>query len=124
MLNEEFMLGSTRGNPTIIAEAPALYMDGRFQICRHLFYQVFMIRAFKHSQQFPLSYFLLHGKSRETYNISLILFEEAAQNFSLSAEPERILTDFEQYNSQLQYASQGTGASFTSHKSFGEISRV
>ena len=55
---------STNANLTLIAEAPSLYMDGTFQICPHLFYQVFTIHAFKHGKQFPLVYFLLPDKFR------------------------------------------------------------
>ena len=63
---EPFMLGSragvflfsTQGNIKLIAEAATLYMDGTFQICPRLFYQVFTINSFKHGQQFPLAYVL------------------------------------------------------------------
>ena len=100
---EDFMLGSRDGvfmfstntNLALIAEAPSLYMDGTFQICPHLFYQVFTLHAFKHGQQFPLVYFLLPGKSREAYNTSFILLKEAAPNIGLEVEPQRVLTDFQ-----------------------------
>jgi len=70
---EDFVLGSrdgvflfsTSNNLVILAEASTLYMDGTFQICPRLFYQVFTVHAPKHGQQFPLAYFLLPGKSRE-----------------------------------------------------------
>ena len=59
--NGDFMLGSrdgvfmfsTNANIALIAEVSTLYMDGTFQICPRLFYQVFTIHAFKHRQQFP-----------------------------------------------------------------------
>ena len=43
----EFMF-STNTNLALIVEAPSLYMDGTFQICPRLFYQVFTLHAFKH----------------------------------------------------------------------------
>ena len=74
---EPFMLGSragvflfsTQGIIKLIAEAATLYMDGTFQICPRLFYQVFTIHSFKHGQQFPLAYFLLPGKAHSSYTL-------------------------------------------------------
>lgn len=94
LTGEDFMFGSrdgifmftTRNNLALVTKAPFLYMDGTFQICPHLFYQVFTVHAFKHGQQFPLIYFLLPDKTRETYNISSILLNEAAQNFGFQVE--------------------------------------
>ena len=68
---DNFMLGSrdgvfmfsTNANIVIIAEASTLYMDGTFQICPRLFYQVFTIHAFKHGQQFPLVYYFVKAFS-------------------------------------------------------------
>ena len=54
----------------LLAIAEAIYIDGTFEICPRLFYQVFTINAFVRGQQFPLAYGLLPGKSRETYNKS------------------------------------------------------
>ena len=88
---------STNTNLALIAEAP-IYMDGTFQICSRLFYQVFTLHAFKHGQQFPLVYFLLPGKSWEayntSYNTSFILLNEAAQNIGLEVDPYRLWTSF------------------------------
>ena len=59
MLNgEDFMLGSrdsvfmfsTEANLKLLSEADTIYMDGTFQICLCLFYQVFTLHAFKHGQ--------------------------------------------------------------------------
>ena len=60
--------GTKKDNPTIVAEANELCMDGTFQITPRLFYQVFTVHAFKDGQQFPLAYCLLPGKIREVYN--------------------------------------------------------
>lgn len=70
---------STSSNLALLVEAPTLYMDGTFLICTHLFYQVFMIHASKHEQQFeiPLVYFLLPSKSHESYNTTFIPLKEA-----------------------------------------------
>ncbi len=74
---DNFMLGSrdgvfmfsTNANLALIAEA---YMNGTFQICPRLFYQVFMLHAFKYGQQFPLVYFLLPGKTWDAIEGKLV----------------------------------------------------
>ena len=86
---------STSSNLALIAEAPTLYMDGTFQICTCLFYQVFMTHASKHRWQFPLVYFLLPSKSQEAYNTAFILLKEAVQNIGIEANLPRVLTDFD-----------------------------
>ena len=105
---------STAANLSLVADAQSLYLDGTFQICPHLFYQVrvklcescevvslvkyittvmslFTSLSGIHNprlQTWPLVYFLLPGKSRENYNTSLILLKEAAQNIGIVVQPE------------------------------------
>ena len=55
---------------------PTLHINGDFQTCLHLFYQVFTLHAFKHRQQFP--HLLLPGKTNAGYNTSFILLKETA----------------------------------------------
>ena len=55
----EFMYFSTNENLRLLATAETIYVDGTFEICPRLFYQVFTINAFVHGQQFPLVYGLL-----------------------------------------------------------------
>ena len=59
-----------------------------------LFYQVFTIYAFVHGQQFPLTYGLLPGKSRETYKFFMGVKQEAMQH-GINFSPEEIMADFE-----------------------------
>ncbi len=65
----------------ILANADTIYMDGTFECCPRLFYQVFTLNIsfFRGNQQFPVVYVLLPGKSRETYNRAFTHLKEAAQ---------------------------------------------
>ena len=89
------LYASTNTNLALVSEAPPLYLDGTFQVCPCLFYQVSTLHAFKCGQQFPLFYFLLPCKSHETYNTSFILLKKAAQSVCIDVDPQRVLTDFE-----------------------------
>ena len=55
----QFMYFSTNENLRLLATAETIYVDGTFEICPRLFYQVFTINAFVRGQQFPLVYGLL-----------------------------------------------------------------
>ena len=48
----------------LLAEAKTIYVDGSFEVCLNLFYQLFTINAFINGQQFPLVYGLLPRKTR------------------------------------------------------------
>ncbi len=69
------------GWPTgnLLANADTIYMDGTFECCPRLLYQVFTLNIFRGNQQFPVVYVLLPGKSHETYNRAFTLLKEAAQ---------------------------------------------
>ena len=79
----------------LLAVAEAIYVDGTFEICPRLFYQVFTINVFVHGQQFPLVYGLLPGKSRETYNKFFMVVKEEAMQHGISFSPDEIMADFE-----------------------------
>ena len=64
----EMLIFATEENLRHLAEAETIYVDGTFEVCPRLFYQVFTINAFLHGQQFPLVYGLLPSKSRDSYN--------------------------------------------------------
>ena len=64
----EVLIFATHTNMHLLAEATTIYVDGTFEICPRLFYQVFIINAFIYGQQFPLVYGLLPGKSRDIYH--------------------------------------------------------
>lgn len=78
----------------LLAIAEAIYVDGTFEICPRLFYQVFTINAFVHGQQFPLVYGLLPGKSRETYNkFFMVTVVKEAMQYGFSFSPNEIMAD-------------------------------
>ena len=100
---EPFVLGSednihvlaTDTNVTFLAEADELYMDGTFKVSPRLFYQVFMVHAFKHGKQFPFAYCLLPNKTKETYVKCLSILSKGMDDLHLRATFERVTTDFE-----------------------------
>jgi len=61
----EVLIFATHTNMSLLAEATTIYVDGTFEICPRLFYQVFTINTFIHGQQFPLVYGLLSGNLRD-----------------------------------------------------------
>ena len=67
--NEEdkIIIFKTADNIRYLSNADRIYMDGTFQTCPNLFYQIFTCHAFKHGKQFPYMYCLLPGKSRNIY---------------------------------------------------------
>ena len=44
----EVLIFATHTNMCLLAEATTIYVDGTFEICPRLFYQVFTINAFIH----------------------------------------------------------------------------
>ena len=68
MLSNCFILVfGTDKNIALLCEANTIYVDGTFQTCPKLFYQIFTFHAFKHGKQFPLVYAFLPNKQRQTY---------------------------------------------------------
>ena len=82
---------ATDANIKLLCEAQTIYVDGTFQTCSSLFYQVFIIHAFKNGRQFPLVYALLPNKSRATYVKAFDLVKQKAHSF----EPQITLSDVE-----------------------------
>lgn len=80
---DKIVIFATRDNLELLSAADTVYMDGTFRVCPRLFYQVFTLHIFRHGQQFPVVYFLLPRKARETYNKAFTMLKEAAQNFGL-----------------------------------------
>ena len=70
-------------------------MDGTFQTCPHLFYQIFSLHGFKNGKQFPLVYALLPDKSRQTYSRLLELVKRKTVSLELNLSPSKFLGDFE-----------------------------
>ena len=86
---------TTESNLQVLSEANTLYCDGTFSVCPRLFFQLFTIHSFSHGKQFPLVYFLLPNKTRETYNMAFLLLKESCQNYHISLDPPEVKTGFE-----------------------------
>ena len=71
-------------------------MDGTFETCPRLFYQIFTIHIIKYSQTFPMVYALLPNKQQSTYNHMFMMVKEAALDHGLDLTPSSVLSDFEQ----------------------------
>ena len=94
--DDKIILLGTQSNLHHLAEAECLYMDGTFQTCPRLFYQIFSIHIVKYGQTFPMVYGLLPNKQQATYNCMFMMVKEAALNLGLELTPSSVLSDFEQ----------------------------
>ena len=72
-------------------------MDGTFQTCPRLFYQIFTIHTFKNGKQFSFAYCLLPGKFSAVYLRAFELIKQKAEDlgFDMNPVPAEVLTDFE-----------------------------
>ena len=93
---DKIILLGTQSNLHYQAEAECLYVDGTFETCPHLFYQIFSIHIIKYGQTFPMVYALLPNKQQSTYNRMFMMVKEAALNLGLDLTPSSVLSDFEQ----------------------------
>ena len=73
----EVLIFATHINMHLLAEATTIYVDGMFEICLRLFYQVFTINA---NSSHALVYGLLPGKSRDVYHQFFMGVKEEAMN--------------------------------------------
>ena len=68
-------------------------MDGTFQLCPEIFYQIYIIHALNNHQVFPCVFALLPNTNEDTYNQ---LFREVRNVVIRQGnEPTDILIDFE-----------------------------
>ena len=93
--DNKIIIFSTDANIRHLSEADKIYVDGTFQTCPRLFYQIFTVHAFINGKQFPLVYCLLPGKSRAIYQRTLEIIERKAEELGLELHPDEVLTDFE-----------------------------
>ena len=93
---DKIILLGTQSNLHHLAEAECFYVDGTFETCPRLFYQIFTIHIIKYGQTFPMVYALLPNKQQTTYNRMFMLVKEAALNLGLDLTPSSVLSDFEQ----------------------------
>ena len=78
--DDEIILLGTQSNLPHLAEADCLYMDGTFQTCPRLYYQIFII---KYGQTFPMVYALLPNKQQAISNRMFMMVKEATLNLGL-----------------------------------------
>ena len=81
--DDKIIIFSTDANIRHLSEADKIYVDGTFQTCPRLFYQIFMVHAFIKGKQFPFVYCLLPGKPRAIYQRTLEIIERKAKELGL-----------------------------------------
>ena len=94
--NDKIIIFASERNLQQMAEAESLYVDGTFQICPRVFYQVFTIHSVVNGLHVPLAYCLLPDKRQETYErVFMILAQKAKNAFGIDFAPSIIGSDFE-----------------------------
>ena len=93
--DDKIIIFATQYNLELLSQAEKIYVDGTFQICPRLFYQIFSLHAFKNGRQFPLVYCLLPGKSRAVYLRALEIIKQKSEDLGYTLAPAEVLTDFE-----------------------------
>lgn len=78
--NDKIIIFASERNLQQMAEAESLYVDGTFQICPRVFYQVFTIHSVVNGLHVPLAYCLLPDKRQETYERVFMILAQKAQN--------------------------------------------
>ena len=81
--HQEDIIFSTESNLRRVACADTLYMDGTFEVCPSIIYQIFTIHIFENGQQFPMVYCLLPGKTREIDNRTFTLLRKHCRMLTL-----------------------------------------
>ena len=92
---DKIIIFSTSDNLRHLSESEKIYVDGTFQTCPRLFYQIFTLHSMKYGKQFPFAYCLLPGKSRNIYSRVFELVKQKSQNLGYIINPAEFLTDFE-----------------------------
>ena len=93
--NDKIITFSTADKLKHLSESEKIYVDGTFQTCPKLFYQIFTLHSMKYGKQFPFAYCLLPGISRGIYLRALELVKQKSRNLGYLMNPAEILTDFE-----------------------------
>ena len=93
---DKLIIFASDGNLRQIAEAECLFVDGTFQVCPRIFYQIFTIHARVNGIHVPLAYLLLPNKRQETYErVFMVLAEKVQLAFGINLAPTTIVSDFE-----------------------------
>lgn len=83
-----------------LCDSPFIIMDGTFYVVSRLFYQLYTIHARISPRNSPVEtapvvYALMSSKNTESYRLLMNSLVQIADNFNMSFEPEKILTDIE-----------------------------
>ncbi|XP_018495047.1 uncharacterized protein LOC108864260 [Galendromus occidentalis] len=80
---------------SILCESPTVFMDGTFKVVPHLFLQLYTIHSFHKGQMFPLVFFLLPDKTKETYRRMFSLLKNHADAKGMVFAPRTFQLDYE-----------------------------
>ena len=69
-------------------------MDSTFKVAPRPVYQIYTVYAFKFSQQFPLAYCLLPGKTKEIYVKCFTILKDSMDDLLLQPNIETVTSDF------------------------------
>ena len=93
--NDKIIIFSTAANLKHLSQSDKIYVDGTFQTCPKLFYQIFTLHSMKHGKQFQFAYCLVPGKSHGIYLRAFELVKQKSRTLECIMSPAEILTDFE-----------------------------
>lgn len=105
--NDVILVFSTKQNLRLLHTSKFWVMDGTFQCCPKLFYQLYSIHGqvgqSDAQQILPLVYGLMSNKSQRSYTLFLeIIVRYTYNNLNLDMSPKFIITDFELADGWLQ----------------------
>ena len=93
--DDKIIIFSTSVNLRHLSKSKKIYVDGTFQTCPQLFYQIFTLHSMTYGKQFPFAYCLLPGKSRTIYLRAFELIKQKSHELGYIMNPTAFLTDFE-----------------------------
>ncbi len=94
--DDKIIIFATDDHLRKLAGADMIFIDGTFQTCPRLFYQIFSIHAILHGKHVPLVYCLLPNKRQETYErVFQLLEEKVRDDLQLELLPSTVLSDYE-----------------------------
>jgi len=79
----------------LLAQSKTVFMDGTFNVCPALYFQLFSIHGVVEDTVVPLAYSLLPSKTRTTYFDMLALIRKTMADMQLSFDPDTLVSDFE-----------------------------
>ncbi|XP_003739297.1 uncharacterized protein LOC100906578, partial [Galendromus occidentalis] len=80
---------------SILCDSPAVFIDGTFKVVPRLFTQLYTLPSFYKGQMFPLAFFLLPDKGKETYCRMFRMLKDHASAIGKVFAPLTFQLDFE-----------------------------